>query len=89
MWCVYFLRLNNGDVYVGSTNDLRRRVASHRAGGVTSTKAHLPSKLLAYVAVGDESIARRLERYFKTGSGKAVAAKRFWPRDADGTGHET
>lgn len=27
MWYVYFLRLSNDDVYVGSTNDLKRRFA--------------------------------------------------------------
>jgi predicted GIY-YIG superfamily endonuclease len=32
MWYVYFLLLSNGDVYVGSTNDLRRRVDSHSKG---------------------------------------------------------
>jgi predicted GIY-YIG superfamily endonuclease len=36
MWYVYFLRLSNGDVYVGSANDLRRRVMSHELGQVTS-----------------------------------------------------
>lgn len=83
MWYVYFLLLANGDVYVGSSNDLRRRVTSHQSGGVHSTKAYLPVKLLSYVAVGDEPLARSLERYFKSGSGKAVAAKRFWRRDAE------
>ncbi len=77
MWYVYFLRLENGDVYVGSTNDLRRRVASHGQGRVDSTKSSLPVKLLADVAIETEIIARRLERYFKSGSGKAVAKKRF------------
>jgi predicted GIY-YIG superfamily endonuclease len=32
MWYVYFLQLNNGDIYVGSTNDLKRRFPSHQAG---------------------------------------------------------
>jgi putative endonuclease len=45
MWYVYFLQLRNGDVYVGSTNDLRRRFESHRSGYVTSTKAYLPVTL--------------------------------------------
>ena len=78
MWYVYFLHLNNGDVYVGSTNDLRRRLASHERGQVTSTKAHLPSVLKSYVAVQTEERARELEKYFKSGSGKAFANKRFW-----------
>ena len=77
MWYVYFLALNNGDIYVGSTDDLRRRVSSHGKGQVTSTKMYLPAKLKSYVAVESEEIARQLERYFKSGSGKAFANKRF------------
>jgi predicted GIY-YIG superfamily endonuclease len=51
MWYVYFLELSNGDIYVGSTNDLRRRVKSHNDGHVVSTRAHLPASLKSYVAV--------------------------------------
>ncbi len=78
MWTVYFLELANRDIYVGSTNDLRRRLASHRRGSVTSTKAHLPIDLKSYVAVQTEKNARELERYFKSGSGKAFANRRLW-----------
>jgi putative endonuclease len=77
LWYVYFLELKNADIYVGSTNDLRRRVNSHQCGHVTSTKEKLPAVLRSYVAVGDEASARSLERYFKSGSGKAFAKKRF------------
>ena len=38
---------------------------------------YLPVILRSYVAVADEASARRLERYFKSGSGKAFAKKRF------------
>lgn len=78
MWYVYFLELKNGDIYVGSTNDLKRRKQSHDKGEVNSTKAHLPVILKSYIAVETESIARELEKYFKSGSGKAIAVKRFW-----------
>lgn len=78
MWYVYFLKLSNGDIYVGSTNDLRRRFKSHQDGHVLSTKAYLPVTLKSYVAVETEELARALERYFKSGSGKAVAKKRFF-----------
>ncbi|TDI58816.1 MAG: excinuclease ABC subunit C [Alphaproteobacteria bacterium] len=78
MWYVYFLQLNNGDKYVGSTNDLRRRITSHQRGQVTSTKTYLPVTLKSYVAVETESNARELEKYFKSGSGNAFANKRFW-----------
>ena len=78
VWYVYFLQLRNGDVYVGSTNDLRRRVTSHQRGDVVSTKGYLPITLKSYVGVETEDRARALERYFKSGSGKAFAQKRFW-----------
>ena len=77
MWYVYFLQLSNGDTYVGSSPDLKRRFDSHQRGQVQSTKAYLPVKLRCYVAVETEDKARALERYFKTGSGKAIALKRF------------
>ena len=77
MWYVYFLQLDNGDIYVGSTDDLRRRMTSHERGQVRSTKALLPVALRSYVAVPSEEHARQLEKYFKTGSGKAFAKKRF------------
>ena len=78
MWYVYFLQLNNGDIYVGSTNDLRRRLTSHENGNVVSARALPPVKLISYVAVRTEAVARALERYFKSGSGKAFANKRLW-----------
>ncbi len=78
MWYVYFLKLTNNDIYVGSTNDLKRRFASHKAGQVISTKAFLPVKLTSYVAVENEATARTLEKYFKSGSGKAFANKRLF-----------
>jgi putative endonuclease len=77
VWYVYFLRLANGDIYVGSTNDLKRRVKSHQAGQVASTRPLLPASLKSYIAVETEPVARSLERYFKSGSGKALAKKRL------------
>jgi predicted GIY-YIG superfamily endonuclease len=78
---VYFLELSNGDIYVGSTDDLRRHFKSHQQGHVLSTRNHLPAVLRAYVAVPDEATARSLERYFKSGSGKAFCKQAVleWP----------
>ncbi len=78
---VYFIQLSNGDIYVGSTNDLKRRFASHQSGHVLSTRAHLPVQLESYIAVETEEHVRELETYFKSGSGKAIALKRFIRRD--------
>ena len=77
MWYVYFLRLSNDNIYVGSTNDLTRRLKSHNEGGVHSTKPFIPVTLKSYVAVETEAHARKLEKYFKSGSGKAIAKKRL------------
>lgn len=77
MWYVYFLRFADGLVYVGSTNNLRSRYDSHQRGQVISTRRHLPVTLEAYIAVPAERHARQLERYFKSGSGKAFAKKRL------------
>ena len=83
MWYVYFLELANSDIYVGSTNDLKRRFASHAQGQVISTRRFLPAKLKSYIGVETEPIARQLERYFKSGSGRAFAKKRLWQASSD------
>ena len=77
MWYVYFIKLSNKNIYVGSTNDLKRRIESHNKGQVLSTKAYIPVRLKSYVAVETEKKARELEKYFKNGSGKAIVLKRF------------
>ena len=78
MWYVYFLLLTNGDIYVGHTNDLKVRFAAHQKGKVPYTRMFRPVELISYVAVRTEHIALALERYSKSGSGKAFAKKRFW-----------
>jgi predicted GIY-YIG superfamily endonuclease len=69
---VYFLKLKNGDIYIGSTNDLRRRFNSHQSGDVTSTRGYLPAVLSSSVVVEDEATARKLEIYFESGQGRRL-----------------
>ena len=79
MWYVYFLkssRIGNW-IYVGSTDSVKRRLTQHNDGLVFSTKPYRPVYLDAYVAVRTEKKARELEKYFKVGSGKAIAKKRL------------
>jgi len=77
-WYVYILRsLIRDFIYVGSTNNLERRLVEHNSGLVQSTKAYRPLEIAAYIAVGTDRKARELERYFKTGSGKAILKKRI------------
>ena len=64
-------------LYVGSTNDIARRLTEHNSGKVDSTKNRTPLGLEAYFAVKDKSRAIALEQYFKTGSGRAFLQKRI------------
>lgn len=77
VWYVYFLKLTNDDIYVGFTGDLKQRICDHNSGSVKATKPFLPVHLKSYVAVETQETARALEHYFKSGSGKAIALKRF------------
>jgi len=78
MWYAYVLSSkSDGTLYLGSTNDLKRRLEEHRQGRCESTRLRRPLELEAYVAVKEERTARNLERYLKTGSGIATLRKRI------------
>ncbi len=77
MWYVYFLKLSNNNIYVGFSGNLKQRIQAHNDGKVPATVGFLPIKLKSYIAVDTKQKALALEKYFKTGSGKAVAIKRF------------
>jgi predicted GIY-YIG superfamily endonuclease len=81
MWYVYILKSAiDNKLYVGSTNDVARRLTEHNSGKVDSTKNRMPLRLETYFAVKDRSRAIALEQYFKTGSGRAFLQKRIlWP----------
>ncbi len=78
MWYVYILKSTiDKNLYVGSTNNIRRRLIEHNSGKVDSTKSRMPFNLEAYIAVKDQAKAIELEQYFKTGSGRALLQKRI------------
>jgi predicted GIY-YIG superfamily endonuclease len=78
MWYVYILKSKvDKNLYIGSTNDIRRRLTEHNSGNVISTKNRMPFDLEAYIAVKDQTKAIELEQYFKTGSGRALLQKRI------------
>ncbi len=64
--------------YVGSTADLKQRLAMHNAGKSPHTSKYVPWKLVTYVAFSDQRKAESFERYLKSGSGHAFARKRLW-----------
>lgn len=78
MWYVYILKTSGKkSLYIGSTNDLQRRIEEHNSGTSKATAPLRPLELISYVAVSSERKARELEKYFKTGSGKTVLKKRI------------
>jgi len=78
MWYVYILRsIIDKNLYIGSTNNILRRLAEHNSGKVDSTKSRVPFNLEAYIAVKDQAKAIELEQYLKTGSGRALLQKRI------------
>ncbi len=72
MFYVYVLKSEkDGNLYTGSTNDLKRRMAEHNNGEVESTRHRRPLVLAYYEAYQDESDARSREARLKN-SGNAM-----------------
>ena len=78
MYYVYLLLSEkDGKFYTGSTDDLKRRIAEHKAGSVKSTVRRKPLKLIYYEACLNEADARARERYLKSGAGKKYLRNRL------------
>lgn len=67
---VYILEsMKNGNLYVGRTKDLRKRLKEHNCGSTFSTKPYRPWQLIHYEAYRNEKDAERRENYLKTSQG--------------------
>lgn len=67
MYYVYVLECQDGSLYAGMTNDLRRRMTLHTAGrGAKYTRSHPPRALAGLWRCDDKAAAARLEYAFKT-----------------------
>lgn len=72
MYYVYILKsLKDENLYIGSTNDLKRRLSEHNNGLNRSTKARRPFELRYYEACTSEKDARTREYMLKK-DGKAL-----------------
>jgi putative endonuclease len=66
MFFVYILASLSGTLYVGLTDDLRRRVEEHKLGLVDSfTKKYNVNRLMYYETFHDSKIAENRERQIK------------------------
>jgi len=70
MYYVYLIKINNNDIYRGSTSNLNARLKEHNLGKVKSTRNFLPAKLIHYECYLLKSDAQRREKYLKTTEGK-------------------
>jgi putative endonuclease len=79
MYYVYILKsLKDGDLYIGSTNNLKHRIVEHNSGKVFSTKARTPFILTYYEAYKSETDARHRESSLKLrGQARAQLLKRI------------
>jgi putative endonuclease len=77
LYYAYILRSESfpDQTYIGSTCDLRKRLAEHNAGKSNHTNKFKPWNLVAYVALPERHLAEKLERYLKCGSGRAFAKR--------------
>jgi len=67
MFWVYVLKSNKDEKrYIGSTNDLSRRINQHNSGKVLSTKNQRPLVLIYKEEFLIEKEARLREKFFKT-----------------------
>ncbi len=66
MYYLYILKSKKDDkLYIGSTNNLRRRLSDHNTGKVSSTKSRTPFELKYYEAYSLEKEARHREATLK------------------------
>lgn len=66
MFYVYCLKSEKDDsVYIGYTNDLKRRLVEHNLGKSFSTKNKIPFKLVYYEAYSSQSDAKYCEKNLK------------------------
>ena len=74
---VYILRsLKVSDkLYVGSTDDITRRMHEHNSGTQIYSRRYAPWELVTYVVFSDRKTAADFEKYLKTPSGKAFIHK--------------
>ena len=65
MICAYILECSDGTYYVGSTNNLDRRLNDHEKGQSRYTKSRLPVKLVYNKEFDTLTKARKFEYFIK------------------------
>ena len=70
-WCAYVLLCDDGSLYKGKTNDIKRRLCEHLNGnGAEHTRRHKPIELVYIEYFKTEAEALEKEKYLKSGGGR-------------------
>jgi putative endonuclease len=69
---VYILLCTNNRYYIGSTNDVERRLSEHKAGRVTATRLLLPVELVLFHPCDTLTHARKTEYAVKKLKSKSL-----------------
>jgi putative endonuclease len=78
MFYVYILKsLKDGNLYTGSTSDLKKRIEEHNNGYELGTKYRRPLELVYYEACQSKYDSLRREKYLKTTYGKKYLKNRL------------
>ena len=80
MYYVYVLKsdAHPEQIYTGfSSVEVSIRLSRHNSGSTRATRRYRPWSLAWYCAFNDKKMALRLEKYLKTGSGRAFLHKRL------------
>ena len=78
MYCVYILKsLKDGNLYIGRTNDVERRLGEHNRGAVPSTKSRRPFILLKTIKLESEAESVRVEKEYKKGYKREELKREF------------
>lgn len=64
-------------LYIGWSNDLKKRIGDHNIGNVRATKNRRPLILIYYEACLNKESAIKREKQLKTGFGRAYLNKRL------------
>lgn len=64
-------------LYIGFTNDLKKRLTEHNTGKCKSTVSRKPFELIYFEGCLDKDKAIKREKYFKTGFGRRYLKERL------------
>ena len=78
MFYTYVLKsLKDDKLYIGWSNNLKKRIENHKKELVDATKNRLPVELVYYEACLDKQSAIGREKCFKTGFGRRFLRSRI------------